>query len=145
MAWNKPLPNIDLDNKPFWDGLRAHELRVFRCRTCGKAYWPVAYCRSCPAEPFYGNMQWVPASGRGTVFAFNVHRFAFHPGFKNDLPYVYALVHLDEGPNFGTNIVECDPDAVRIGMPVTVVFRDVVPDENEGAPFTLATFRPAPA
>ncbi len=143
MVWAKPLPNIDEDNRPFWDGLRRHELLVFRCRTCGASYWPAAYCRTCPAEPFYGNMAWVPASGRGTVFAFNIHRFAFHPGFADDLPYVYALITLAEGPNFGTNVIGCDLSEVRIGMPVEVVYRDVVPEEGE--PFTLALVRPAPA
>lgn len=143
MVWAKPLPNIDEDNRPFWDGLRRHELLVFRCRTCGSSSWPAAYCRTCPAEPFYGNMAWVPASGRGRVFAFNIHRFAFHPGFADELPYVNALITLEEGPNFGTNVVGCDPSEVRIGMPVEVVYRDVVPEEGE--PFTLALFRPAPA
>lgn len=141
MSWDKPLPNVDHDNAPFWEGLRRHELLVFRCKRCGASYWPAAYCRSCPAEPFYGNMEWAPASGRGTVFAFNVHRFAFHPGFSDELPYVYALIALEEGPNFGTNIVGCAPEDVRIGMPVEVVYEDVQPDEGE--PFTLAKFRPA--
>jgi uncharacterized protein len=138
--WTKPLPNIDADHQPFWEGLRQHELRVFRCQRCGAAYWPVAYCRTCPPEPFYANMAWEPASGRGRVFAFNVHRYAFHPGFADALPYVYALVELEEGPNFGTNIVDCDPSQVRIGMPVEVVFQDVEPEGAE--PFTLANFRP---
>ncbi len=141
MGWNKPLPNIDEDMRPFWEGLRQHELLVFRCKNCGASYWPVAYCRNCPAEPFYGNMEWVPASGRGKVFAFNVHHRAFHPGFQQDVPYVYALVELEEGPNFGTNIVGCDPSEVYIGMPVEVVFEDIEPDGGE--PFTLAKFRPS--
>ncbi len=140
MIWNKPVPNIDFDNQPFWEGLRQHELRTFRCRTCGASYWPVAYCRTCPAEPFYGNMEWVPASGRGKVFAFNVHRFALHAGFKDDLPYVYALIELEEGPNYGANIVGCDPSEVYVGMPVGVTYVDIQPDEGES--FTLANFRP---
>ena len=140
MSWNKPLPNIDLDHAPFWEGLSRHELLVFRCKRCGASYWPVAYCRNCPAEPYYGNMEWVPASGKGTVFAFNVHRFAFHPSFADDLPYVYALLTLDEGPNFGTNVVGCDPSKVHVGMRVEVTYEDVRPDQGE--PFTLAKFKP---
>ncbi|MDE3113399.1 MAG: Zn-ribbon domain-containing OB-fold protein [Chloroflexota bacterium] len=141
MSWNKPLPNVDADNQPFWEGLRRHEFLVFRCKRCGRSYWPVAYCRACPPEPFYGNMEWVPASGRGRIFAFNVHRFAFHPGFADELPYVYALIELAEGPMYGTNVVGCDPAEVRIGMPVEVVYRDVTPD-GDAAPFTLADVRP---
>jgi uncharacterized protein len=140
MSWTKPLPNIDPDNRPFWEGLARHELLVFRCKRCGASYWPAAYCRQCPAEPFYGNMEWTPACGKGTVFAFNVHRFAFHPSFADELPYVYALITLDEGPNFGTNIIGCDPSEVRIGIRVEAVYEDVQPEEGE--PFTLAKFRP---
>ncbi len=140
MSWNKPLPNVDLDIEPFWEGLKRHELLVFRCKRCAASYWPVAYCRSCPPEPFYGNMEWAPASGKGTVFAFNVHRTAFHPAFNDDIPYVYALITLDEGPNFGTNVIGCAPEDVRIGMRVEVVYEDVEPDQ--GAPFTLAKFKP---
>lgn len=140
MSWNKPLPNITEDNRPFWEGLRRHQFLVFRCKRCGASYWPRAYCRVCPPEPFFGNMEWVPASGRGKVFAFNIHRIAMHPGFQQDLPYVYALVELEEGPNFGCNIVGCDPSEVRIGMPVEVTYWDIEPDEGE--PFTLAQFRP---
>jgi uncharacterized protein len=141
MAWNKPLPNIDLDNAPFWEGLRRHELLVFRCKHCGASYWPAAYCRACPPEPFFGNMEWTPASGMGTVFAFNIHRIAFQPGFADEIPYVYALITLDEGPNFGTNVVGCPPEDVRIGMRVQVTYEDVEPETGE--PFTLAKFRPA--
>jgi len=140
VAWNKPLPNIDNDNRPFWEGLRRHELLVFRCKHCGASYWPAAYCRSCPPEPFFGNMEWVPASGMGTVFAFNIHRIAFLPAFNDDVPYVYALVTLDEGPNFGTNIIGCAPEEVRIGMRVQVTYEDVEPEQGE--PFTLAKFKP---
>ena len=140
MAWTKPLPNIDHDNAPFWEGLRRHELLVLRCKHCGASYWPAAYCRTCAPEPFFGNMEWVPASGMGTVFAFNIHRVAFLPSFADDVPYVYALVTLDEGPNFGTNIVGCAPVDVRIGMRVQVTYEDVEPDGAE--PFTLAKFRP---
>jgi uncharacterized protein len=143
MTWNKPTPNIDRDNEPFWEGLRRHELLVFRCKSCGASYWPVAYCRTCPAEPFYGNMAWAPASGRGKVFAVNIHRFAFHPGFKEDLPYVYALIELEEGPIYGTNVIDCAPEDVKIGLPVEVTYRDIQPDEGE--PFTLAYVRPVAA
>jgi uncharacterized OB-fold protein len=143
VGWRKPVPNIDHDNRPFWDGLSEHRFLVFRCKTCGRAYWPVAYCRYCHAEPFYGNMEWAPASGRGRVFAFNIHRFAFSPAFADELPYVYALVELEEGPMYGTNVVDCAPEDVYVGMPVEVVYQDVEPET--GAPFTLANMRPASA
>ena len=140
-GWDRPLPNIDADIAPFWEGLRRHQFLLFRCKGCGAWYWPAAYCRKCPAESFFGNMRWSPASGFGKVFAFNIQHRASHPGFKDSLPYVFALIELDEGPMFGSNIVGCNPTEVKIGLPVKVTYQDVMP---EGAdPFTLALFEPA--
>ncbi len=135
-TWNKPLPSIDEDMEPFWKALKRHEFRLFRCKRCGAWYWPPAYCRYHDNEPFYGNLEWTLASGRGKVFAFNIHYRAFHPGFQKDVPYVYALIDLEEGPMFGSNIIGCAPEAVKIGMPVEVVYEDV------GDQFTLPRFKP---
>lgn len=136
MAWNKPLPSLDEDIEPFWQALKRHEFVLFRCKVCGAWYWPVAFCRYHDNEPFFGNMEWTKASGRGKVFAFNIHYRAFHPGFKDDVPYAYALIELDEGPMFGSRIIGCDPHEVKIGMPVEVVFEDITEE------FTLPYFRP---
>jgi uncharacterized protein len=137
VAWTKPRPNIDEDSAPFWEGLRRRQFLLFRCSTCGAWYWPKAFCRFHANEAFFGNLAWTPASGRGTVFTFSVHRVAFHPGFKDDLPYAYALIKLDEGPMFGTRLVEVDPDEVYIGMPVEIVYDDH-PEEG----FTIPLMRP---
>jgi uncharacterized OB-fold protein len=136
VAYLKPRPNIDEDIRPFWEGLRRHEFLLFRCKTCGAWYWPAAYCRNHENEAFMGNLQWQPASGRGRIFSFNVHHWAFHPGFKEEVPYVYALIELDEGPMFGTNVVGCRPEDVRIGQNVEIVFEDH-PEEG----FTLPKAR----
>ena len=134
--YNKPLPNVDYDIKPFWDGCKEHKFKLFRCKVCGAWYWPVASCRNHKNEPYMGNMEWVEASGRGKVFTFNIHHVAFNPVFKDDVPYVYALIELEEGPMFGTNIVGCEPGEVKVGMPVEVVFEDITEE------FTLPKFRP---
>jgi uncharacterized OB-fold protein len=137
VVYHKPRPNIDEDIRPFWEGLRRHEFLLFRCKKCGAWYWPAAYCRHHENEPFMGNLEWQPASGRGRVFTFNVHCWAFDPAFKEDMPYVYALIELDEGPMFGTNIVGCRAEDVRIGQPVEIIFEDH-PEEG----FTLPKARP---
>ena len=136
MAYLKPRPNIDEDIRPFWEGLRRHEFLLFRCKTCGAWYWPAAYCRNHENDAFMGNLRWQPASGRGRIFSFNVHHWAFHPAFKEEVPYVYALIELDEGPMFGTNVVGCRPEDVRIGQNVEIVFEDH-PEEG----FTLPKAR----
>lgn len=136
MAYHKPRPNIDADSRPFWEGLKRHEFLLFRCKTCGAWYWPAAYCRNHENEAFMGNLQWQPASRRGQIFSFNVHHWAFDPAFKEDVPYVYALIELDEGPMFGTNLVGCRPEDVRIGQSVEIIFEDH-PEEG----FTLPKAR----
>lgn len=143
MSWDKPFPNVDKDIKPFWQGLQRHDFLLFRCKVCRDWYWPVTYCRKCPPQPFFGNMEWVRASGLGKVFASNIHYRAFHPGFAQDVPYVYALIELEEGPLFGSTIIGCPPQDVYVEMPVEVVYEDVRPEEGEFFdPFTLPKFRP---
>lgn len=132
MAQTKPKPNIDLDIAPFWEGVEQERFLLVRCSDCGEWYWPLAYCTKHEAKEFASNMIWEDASGRGTVFAFNVHRIVFEPSFKADVPYVYAMIELDEGPMFGTNIINCDVEDVNVGDRVKIVF---VRDEDGG--FTL--------
>jgi uncharacterized OB-fold protein len=134
--YDKPLPNVDADSKPQWDGFKQHKFLLWHCKTCGAWYWPKAFCRNHPNEPFFGNMEWAEASGRGKVFVFNIHHWAFHPGFTEDLPYVHALIELDEGPLFGSNIVGIEPKDIHIGMPVEVVYEDITPE------YSLPKFRP---
>ena len=134
--YNKPLPNLDDDIRPFWEALKEHKFKLFRCKVCGAWYWPVACCRNHDNEPFYGNMQWEEASGRGKVFAFNIHQIAFDPAFKDDIPYVYGLIELEEGPIIGSNVIGCKVEQVKIGMPVEVVFEDITEE------YTLPKFKP---
>jgi uncharacterized OB-fold protein len=125
----RPRPNIDGDIAPFWEGVSQEKFLLVRCQDCGAWYWPFAYCRNCPGQPFGANMVWTEASGRGTVFTRNIHRVAFDPAFADDIPYVYAMIELDEGPMFGTNIINCDPSEVEVGRRVQIVF---VRDEEDG-------------
>ena len=81
-------------------------------------------------------MRWVEGSGRGVVHTFTVYHHAYDPTFADRLPYVIAVITLDEGPFFHTDIVECDPAAVVVGMPVEVVY-ERVDDE-----WTIPHFKP---
>ena len=71
------------------------------------------------------DLEWHEASGKGTVYSFSVNHRAPHPGFADEIPFVLAIVELEEGPRMMTNIVECNPDSVKIGMAVEVTFEDV--------------------
>lgn len=119
---SRPRPNISLEMKPFWDAVSNKRFKLMRCQKCQEWYWPAAYCRKHENEPFYGNMKWEEASGKGKIFAFNIHRRAFNPAFET--PYVYALIELDEGPMFGSNIIDVLVEQVSIGMSVEVRFRE---------------------
>jgi uncharacterized OB-fold protein len=140
MAWEKPVPYVEETLRPFWDGLRRHQLLLMRCRECGAWYWPATYCRFHKNKPFFGSMEWAPSSGRGRVVAFNITRVAMRPAFAADVPYVYALVQMDEGPMLSSNVIGCAPESVRMDMPVVVEYRDVPELE-----LTLPYFRPAEA
>jgi uncharacterized OB-fold protein len=136
--WRKPLPQIDHDNEGFWTGLKNHKLLLWRCKTCGAWYWPKAYCRNHDNEPFAANMAWAEAKGTGKLFAFNRHHVAFHPAFKNDIPYVYALVELDEGPLISSTLVgdKMPRDVYDVGQRVEIAYED---HPRDG--FTLPRFR----
>ena len=137
-SWKKPYPSIDHDNEPFWDGLKEHKLLVWKCKVCGESYWPKAYCQNHDNEPYAANCEWTPASGRGKIFAFNIHNWAFHPGFKEEVPYVYALIELEEGPLISSQLVgDNQPtDIHTIGQSVEIVYEDH-PDQG----FTLPKFK----
>jgi hypothetical protein len=77
----------------------------------------------------------VEASGRGTVYSYTVIRQQYARPFRDWVPYVVALVDLEEGPRVMTNIVGCEPDAVRVGMSVRATF-EAVSDEAGIALFT---------
>jgi uncharacterized OB-fold protein len=132
--YEKPLPVPDPQSQPFWEACRRHELIVQRCRTCDNTqFYPRVLCTRCRGT----DLGWVPASGRGLVHSFTVIRRAPSASFKPDLPYVLALVELEEGVRMMTNIVGCTVDEVRIEMPVEVVFDDV------SEAISLPKFRPA--
>lgn len=122
-----PSPITSPETEPFWQAAREGRFLVKGCDDCGRAHWyPRAVCPHC----FSSNTQWKPASGRGVVYSFSPMRRA-------DPPYTLAYVTLDEGPTMLTNIVDCDPDTLSIGKPVTLV---LTPSE-EGQP--VPTFTPA--
>jgi uncharacterized OB-fold protein len=135
--WQKPLPNIDSDSAEFWEGLKRHELLLWTCGDCGASYWPMCYCVNHENQPFATNLSWKPSSGYGRIHSMNRHEYAFHAGFKEDVPYFYALVELDEGPVVSSTIVGKQPDGViaGIGRRVRIVFED-----HPGEDMTLPRF-----
>jgi hypothetical protein len=119
-----PLPAITDDTRPFWEACRRRTLVVQRCTGCGAfRHPPSPVCWRCRGFAH----EWMPVSGRGSVFSHAVVHRAFLPGLEAGVPYVVVVVALDDVPGVRlvSNLVDVDPAAVRIGLPVEVCFEDV--------------------
>jgi uncharacterized OB-fold protein len=104
---------------PFWDGCARNELLLQRCSACGTLrHPPSSVCPHCLSA----QNEWVAASGRGTIYTFAVVRQALFKAWEDKVPYTVAVIELEEGLHFLTELVEIDPDAVTIGLPVEVTF-----------------------
>jgi uncharacterized OB-fold protein/acyl dehydratase len=132
-------PSASRDTAFFWEGVRAHELRIQRRPDGSLIHPPVPALWAAPGEP----TDHVVASGRGTVHSFVVHHAPRVPG--RTLPFVVALVELDEGVRMLGQLRGVDPSEVCIGLPVEVEFLDFPadPDGPPGAdePWTLYAWR----
>jgi uncharacterized OB-fold protein len=135
-AYEKPIPVPDPVTRPFWEAAKQGRLRIQHCRKCGAhQFYPQTSCRVCLSE----DLEWVDAKGTGTIYSYTVIHRAPSAPFDPDVPYTVALVDLDEGCRMLSNIVEVSPEAVRVGMPVEVVFEAITPE------ISLPKFRPIQA
>ena len=127
------LPAPDPESQPFWDATHAGTLLIRHCSDCGRFhFYPRPFCPVCWST----NVEWVEASGRATLYTWSVVRRNDLPPFNERVPYVAAVVDLDEGPRMMTNVVDCDFDALEVGMPLEVVFQPIADD------VTKPVFRP---
>ncbi len=131
--YNKPIPSLDFDSGPFWEACRQHRLLLQYCEDCRRPRFPPSgmcpHCRSTQST-------WSAATGRGRLYSWIVIR---HPiprdVYAGDVPYVVALVDLEEGVRIPTNL-DCAPEGLTAGMPLEVAFHDVTSE------VTLPKFRP---
>jgi len=121
-----PAPAVNAENKAYFDAASQGKLLIKHCAACGEFHhYPRAHCPHC----FSDRTEWRDAKGTGTVYTYSVLRRGVPE------PYCIAYVTLAEGVSMLTNLVDCDFDAVKIGMPVKVVFK---PSEG-GAPVPMFT------
>ena len=119
---SRPLPIIDEDNHEFWESCRRHAMTLQRCGSCSAMrYYPAPVCSVCGSLEF----SWEAVSGNAVVYTYSVVRRPPSPAFKDEVPYVYAIVELEEGPMMPTNIVGVAVDDVSIGMAVVLTYRDM--------------------
>ena len=132
--WKKPLPTVSGETRPFWEACRREELLIQKCSACGEyQFYPRGICANC----WTTGIAWVKASGKGTVWSYTVTYQNRTAGFAEEVPYVLALVELEEGVKMFTNIIQCGPGDVTIGMPVEVTF---VPATDQ---ISVPYFKPA--
>ena len=128
------LPTPDFETQPFWDGCKEGRFLLRHCNACGENhFYPRPFCPKCWSP----DVAWQEASGKGQVYTFSIVRQNDLPPFPDRVPYVAAVVELDEGPRVMTNIEQCEFDALEIGMRVEVDFRAISDD------VTIPVFRPA--
>ncbi|MQA07167.1 MAG: DNA-binding protein [Pseudonocardiaceae bacterium] len=124
-------PVIGKDTAYFWEGTSIGELRIQRCGGCGlMRHPPGPMCPECGAT----NPKFLVSHGLGEVYSYVVHHHPPMPG--KALPYVVALVELDEGPRMLGELTGIAPEEVHIGLPVEVAFVRV---DDE---LTMPTWRP---
>jgi uncharacterized protein len=122
---DKPWPVADLDSQPFWDACRQRRLVAQCCTACSRFRWPPrGVCPVCNSWAF----TWIELAGSGIVESYVVPHRAFNPAFADAVPYVVVHVAMDGTDGrvvLVSNLVNCEWQAVHVGMGVGVVF-----DEN---------------
>lgn len=125
----RPVPDPSEYGAPYWAAARDGHLVLQHCPRCDRLqHFPRPWCTAC-LNP---EMEFVPASGLGTVYSCTVVRRNPNPVFAARVPYVLALIDLDEGVRVMSNVVDCDPAEVRVGQRVRVCFEAI--DETHRVP-----------
>lgn len=128
-----PKPGTYMDTQPYWDAARNGKLVIQYCRDTGK---PQFFPRPVSLATGRRNLEWREVSGRGTVYSYT-STFNAWPGHEDRVPYLCALVDLEEGVRMMVNLLNVNAADVKIGMPVKVCFEKLSED------LSLPQFEPA--
>ena len=133
-AYLRPLPRPNNEDKGFWEATKRHEPVCQRCKGCGTWLWhPLVQCPQCQSF----DLGYDRISGRGKLFSYSIVMYNPSPAWSDAVPYVVATVEMEEGIRMKFHLVNCDLDAVKVGLPVKMIFADVTPE------WTLPQFEPA--
>ncbi|MCV7278102.1 Zn-ribbon domain-containing OB-fold protein [Mycolicibacterium flavescens] len=131
------IPVIDQVSEPYWAAARQGRLLIAKCRPCGRVHhYPRPFCPHCWSDDVHP----VQASGTGILYTYSTVYVNDLTPFSERLPYVAAIVELPEGPRLMTAIEGVEPERLRVGMPVTAIFRPV--DETDPDSPYLTIFTP---
>ncbi len=116
-----PKPVSNADSKPYWAAASERRLVIRKCKSCGELHFmPRHLCPNCWSD----QLEWVDAKGGGAVHSYTIVRRASDPSFASRVPYVVALIELDEGPRMMANLLGDNALAVKIGDRVELTFED---------------------
>jgi len=111
----KPAPEPTPISAHYWESLNAGKLAIQKCSACGSLqHYPRPFCVTCLSP----DIEWVEASGRATLFSFTIVRRAASPAFAADVPYILAIVELEEGPHMTGNVIGIPVEEAVVGMPL---------------------------
>lgn len=118
-TYNKPVPQLDDPAMgPFWQAAKDKRLVAQHCTSCGAWHFPaLPICPGCLEQ----SLEWRDVAKSGTVHSFAVYHRAFHPGFREDLPYAVAIVETPEGVRY-TGRIAGDRTGLKVGSKVRTVF-----------------------
>lgn len=124
----------------FWREIpNRYNLIGTRCGNCNKVLFPPRYI--CPQCRRVGKLEPFKLKGRGRILSHSlVHEAA--EGFEDQVPYVLAIVELEEGPRLTAQLTDCDTNGVKIGDEVEMVFRRMGEDGPDGILYYGYKFRP---
>ena len=88
MAWNKPLPHPTEISAPYWEGLKAHEVRIQQCDRGHSLFFPRTHCPTCGSR----SLKWSKVSGEGTLYSFTIARIPTMPEFTDEMPQQLAVI-----------------------------------------------------
>lgn len=134
--YSKPIPVPQPESDHYWEQAAAGKLVFQRCNDCDSVqFYPRVLCTACNSR----SMDWAESSGKGTLFTFSIVHQPPHPGFREDLPYITAIVELEDGVKMPSQVIgiEPDPDQLSIGMSLEVAFEQITES------ISLPKFRPA--
>ena len=111
---DRPLPARGNVARPYWEALAEGRFLLQHCEPCDRyQFYPRAVCTRCGADP-----EWRESEGRGTVYTFTIIRQNGARPFSEELPYVVAMIELEEGVKVMSTVTDIEPDEVTVGMAV---------------------------
>lgn len=116
---SKPIPKPTPETAPYWQGCNEGELRLQHCDDCGHVQFPPRrLCSGC----FSQAVEWRKAAGTGTLRSWSMVTTPADAAFATEVPFMSALIELDEGPTMLSVVRNCDPRSAHIGMRLEVEF-----------------------